>query len=64
LPSPGVTSLCMPLLDAQQQLLLLVTVIGSSGVIDAGWRGTVARQLRGCIEAIAATLPDTEEEAA
>ncbi|WP_413458889.1 IclR family transcriptional regulator [Herbaspirillum huttiense] len=64
LPSPGVTSLCMPLLDAQEQLLLLVTVIGSSGVIDAGWRGTVARQLRGCIEAIAATLPETEEDAA
>ncbi|BEV13755.1 IclR family transcriptional regulator [Herbaspirillum sp. DW155] len=64
LPSPGVTSLCMPLLDAQQQLLLLVTVIGSSGVIDAGWRGTVARQLRGCIDVIAATLAAGEEDAA
>ncbi|MDR9836036.1 IclR family transcriptional regulator domain-containing protein [Herbaspirillum huttiense] len=67
LPSPGVTSLCMPLLDGQQQLLLLVTVIGSSGVIDAGWRGTVARQLRLCIDAIAATLAEAAaaaEEAA
>jgi len=48
-------------------LLLLVTVIGSSGVIDAGWRGTVARQLRLCIDAIAATLAEASaaaEEAA
>jgi len=55
-PSPGVTSLCMPLLDAAGQLQLLVTVIGTSGVIDAGWRGAVARQLRTCIEAIGDTL--------
>ncbi|WP_299536271.1 helix-turn-helix domain-containing protein [uncultured Herbaspirillum sp.] len=61
LPSPGVSSLCMPLLDARQQLLLLVTVIGPSGVIDTGWRGVVARQLRSGIEAIAATLAAAEQ---
>ncbi|ALU87754.1 IclR family transcriptional regulator [Herbaspirillum rubrisubalbicans] len=62
LPSPGVTSLCMPLLEETQQLLLLVTVIGSSGVIDPAWRGSLARQLRECIEAIATTLATKREE--
>nr|WP_198983129.1 IclR family transcriptional regulator [Herbaspirillum sp. ASV7] len=57
-PSPGVSSLCMPLLDAAGPLLLLVTVIGPTGAIDAGWRGSVARQLRQTIDAIATTMKE------
>ncbi|MBG7619063.1 IclR family transcriptional regulator [Herbaspirillum sp. AP02] len=64
IPSPGVTSLCMPLLEGAGELQLLVTVIGTSGVIDAGWRGTVARQLRACIDAIAHTLATSRTEQA
>ncbi|QDD63176.1 IclR family transcriptional regulator [Herbaspirillum seropedicae] len=60
-PSPGVSSLCMPLLDQDQVLSLLLTVIGPSGSIDTGWRGAVARELRACIASISSQL---NEEAA
>lgn len=55
-PSPGVSSLCMPLLDGQGQLLLLVTVLGPTGAIDVAWRGMAVRQLRQSLDAITTTL--------
>lgn len=55
-PSPGVSSLAMPLLDEQQTLQLLVTVIGPTGAIDVGWRGAAARRLKQCIDGIAAQI--------
>ncbi|MGF6969408.1 DNA-binding IclR family transcriptional regulator [Paraburkholderia sp. WC7.3g] len=44
-PSPGVSSLSVPVFDAQQRMQLALTAIGSSGSIDVGWNGDVARQL-------------------
>lgn len=44
-PSPGISSLSVPVFDAQQRMQLALTAIGSSGSIDVGWDGDVARQL-------------------
>ncbi|APA88419.1 IclR family transcriptional regulator [Paraburkholderia sprentiae WSM5005] len=44
-PSPGISSLSVPVFDAQQRMQLALTAIGSSGSIDVGWDGEVARQL-------------------
>ncbi|WP_224101521.1 IclR family transcriptional regulator [Paraburkholderia caribensis] len=45
-PSPGISSLAAPVLDADGQLCLALTVIGPSGAIDVNWDGPVARALR------------------
>jgi len=44
-PSPGISSLAAPVLDADGALRLALTVIGPSGVIDVDWNGPVARAL-------------------
>jgi DNA-binding IclR family transcriptional regulator len=44
-PSPGISSLSVPVLDAEHRMQLALTVIGSSGSIDVNWEGAVARQL-------------------
>jgi DNA-binding IclR family transcriptional regulator len=44
-PSPGISSLAVPVLDADAQLCLALTVIGPSGAIDVNWDGPVARAL-------------------
>ncbi|MEM5339218.1 IclR family transcriptional regulator [Paraburkholderia azotifigens] len=44
-PSPGISSLAVPVFDAEGQLCLALTVIGPSGAIDVGWDGSIARAL-------------------
>ncbi len=44
-PSPGISSLSVPVFDAEHRMQLALTVIGSSGSIDVDWDGRVARQL-------------------
>lgn len=44
-PSPAVTSLAVPLLDTDGALRLVLTAIGSTGVIDVDWEGPVAQAL-------------------
>ena len=44
-PSPGISSLSVPVFDAERRMQLALTVIGSSGSIDVTWDGPVARQL-------------------
>jgi DNA-binding IclR family transcriptional regulator len=44
-PSPAVSSLSVPVLDATGRLRLALTVVGSTGAIDVGWRGPVALAL-------------------
>lgn len=44
-PSPGISSLSVPVFDAAQRMQLALTAIGSSGSIDVEWDGAVARQL-------------------
>lgn len=44
-PSPGISSLSVPVRDASGALCLALTVIGSTGSIDVSWNGPVARAL-------------------
>jgi DNA-binding IclR family transcriptional regulator len=51
-PSPGISSLAAPVLDAGGALRLALTAIGPSGVIDVDWDGPVARALLDTARAI------------
>jgi DNA-binding IclR family transcriptional regulator len=44
-PSPGISSLSVPVFDAGKRMQLALTVIGPSGSIDVAWDGPVARAL-------------------
>jgi DNA-binding IclR family transcriptional regulator len=55
-PSPAVSSLSVPVLDASGEMRLVLTVVGSTGTIDVGWRGPVARALLATAAAIGSTL--------
>jgi DNA-binding IclR family transcriptional regulator len=45
-PSPGISSMAVPVLDASGTLQLTLTVIGPTGTMDVNWNGAIARDLR------------------
>lgn len=55
-PTPGVSSLCVPVFDAHNQLCLALTAIGATGAIDVKWNGPVARAMRAAALEIGAAL--------
>lgn len=55
-PSPGVSAMCVPVLDAHGRLQLALTVIGPSGSIDVGWDGPIATALRDAARQATASL--------
>lgn len=55
-PSPGISSLSAPVLDAAGRLHLALTVIGSTGAIDVDWNGPAARALHATAREIGAQL--------
>lgn len=55
-PSPGISSLSVPVFDASQRMQLALTVIGPSGSIDVAWDGPVAQALLATARDIAALL--------
>lgn len=56
-PSPGVSSLAVPVRDTGGQLRLVLTAIGPSGSIDVDWQGPVARALLATAADIGAQIP-------
>ncbi|WP_143136321.1 IclR family transcriptional regulator, partial [Burkholderia ubonensis] len=56
LPSPGVSALCVPVLDEGGRLQLALTVIGSTGSIDVAWDGPIAAALRDAARQATASL--------
>jgi DNA-binding IclR family transcriptional regulator len=56
MPSPGISAMSVPVLDADQKLLLALTVIGPSGTMDVGWNGAIARELREVAQRITQAL--------
>jgi DNA-binding IclR family transcriptional regulator len=59
-PSPGVSSVCVPVLGAQGELSLTLTAIGASGALDVRPNGAVVRALRNAAaEIAAAAIPST-----
>lgn len=57
-PSPGISSLSVPVLDAQRCMQLALTVIGPSGSIDVDWKGPVARALRDTAQCVTEALTE------
>jgi DNA-binding IclR family transcriptional regulator len=55
-PSPGISSLSAPVLDASGRLCLALTVIGSTGAIDVTADGPLARALLSATHDISAEL--------
>ncbi|PVX78918.1 IclR family transcriptional regulator [Paraburkholderia unamae] len=53
-PSPGVSSVCVPVLGPQRELGLSLTAIGASGALDVRPNGAVVRALRDAAAEIAA----------
>jgi DNA-binding IclR family transcriptional regulator len=55
-PSPGISSLSVPVFDAERRMQLALTVIGPSGSIDVNWDGPIARALRDTAQRVADAL--------
>lgn len=55
-PSPGISSLSAPVLDANGHLCLALTVIGSTGAIDVAAHGPTARALLAAAHDVSAEL--------
>jgi DNA-binding IclR family transcriptional regulator len=55
-PSPGISSLSAPVLNANGELGAALTVIGSTSAINISWNGTIARALRAASAAISRDL--------
>ena len=60
-PSPAVSSLSAPVLDARGRLRLALTVVGSTGTIDVDWRGPVAVALLDTAAAIRDAIAEPSE---
>ncbi len=58
MPSPGISSMSVPVLDADENLLLALTVIGPSGTMDIGWDGAIAREMSETAKRITQALLD------
>jgi DNA-binding IclR family transcriptional regulator len=59
-PSPGVSSVCVPVFDEAHTLRLTLTAIGASGALDVRASGAVVRALRDAASAIGAVaFPST-----
>ncbi|QGZ63889.1 IclR family transcriptional regulator [Paraburkholderia acidisoli] len=59
-PSPGVSSVCVPVLGARRELSLTLTAIGASGALDVRPNGAVVRALcDAAAEIAAAAFPST-----
>ncbi|WP_246190153.1 IclR family transcriptional regulator [Pandoraea captiosa] len=55
-PSPSVSSLCAPVLDAGGRLRLALTAIGPTAALDVAWEGAAANALRATARDIAAQI--------
>ncbi|CAN7553643.1 Glycerol operon regulatory protein [compost metagenome] len=63
-PSPAVSSLSVPVLDAAGVLRLVLTLVGSTGAIDVDWHGAAAQALQAAAADIGAALRDEQERPA
>ena len=59
-PSPGISSLSVPVFGADNSLQLALTVIGPSGAMDIAWNGPIASALMDVSRHITQALTDKE----
>ena len=62
-PTPGITSFAAPVFDYSDNIVLGVTLMGSSGVFDPSWDGPQARAVRACAEEISRRLGHSQSRA-
>lgn len=62
-PTPGVTSFAAPVFDYSGNMVLGVTLMGSSGTFDADWDGPQAKAVKACADEISRRLGFTGERA-
>ncbi len=55
-PSPGVSSMSVPVLDAEGRIKLALTVVGASGAMNVAWDGPLATALRDAARQVTETL--------
>lgn len=55
-PTPGVTSFAAPVFDYSGNMVLGVTLMGSSGTFDPDWDGPQAKAVKACAEEISKRL--------
>ena len=55
-PTPGISSFAAPVFDYSHNIVLGVTLMGSSGVFDTSWTGKEAKAVRACAEEISRRL--------
>jgi DNA-binding IclR family transcriptional regulator len=62
-PTPGVVSFAAPVFDYSGNMVLGVTLMGSSGTFDPSWTGPQAKAVKACAEEISKRLGYTGERA-
>jgi DNA-binding IclR family transcriptional regulator len=55
-PTPGVTAFAGPVFDYSGNIVLGVTLMGSSGIFDPDWNGPQARAVRQCVAEVSKRL--------
>jgi DNA-binding IclR family transcriptional regulator len=55
-PIPGIAAISAPVFDHRGQLVLALTVIGPTGLLDTSWGGAAARTLAACAQRISSRL--------
>lgn len=55
-PTPGVNSVSAPVFDYSGNIVLGITVMGSSGVFDPAWDGVQAQSVKACAAEVSRRL--------
>lgn len=55
-PTPGVNSFAAPVFDYSGNIVLGITLMGSSGIFDSAWDGPQARAVKGCAAEVSKRL--------
>lgn len=60
-PTPGVTAIAAPVFDYSGQIVLGITLMGATGIVEAAWTGAQATAVKGCARNVSRRLGYHEE---
>lgn len=55
-PTPGVNSFAAPVFDYSGNIVLVITLMGSSGIFDPSWAGPQAKAVKACADEVSKRL--------
>jgi DNA-binding IclR family transcriptional regulator len=55
-PTPGVNAFSAPVFDYSGNIVLAITLMGSSGILDSSWTGAQAQAIKACAAAVSRRL--------